>query len=306
MKLFILSFLLLTSSVFANHCAKDASKFCPDVDFGKGQVAKCLSDYRDQLSPACAKEMNLYDNKTAKINPCYKDLADFCADIPTDSGKVDLCLLKNESRLSPKCQTDFRSKKSRLIVNNECAQDIVNVCYPEIAGDDGAINQCLMKNREKLSKFCKVNVDTKLSLMRQTNPCVDDTLKLCPIAVRVIDIHECLEKKVSSLSSTCQAKVKSEMEKARANPCYKDLVRHCKPNISPDEQSYCLTLNDRELSSACKHHRVQESKKIESMVTNCEADRLKFCANAPMKNGMVVQCLRKNKASLSPLCKNLL
>ncbi len=307
MKLFFFFSLLFSASTFAaGNCGPDVQKFCAAVELGNGQVAKCLAGFKDNLSPACAKELNLHVNNTSKKIPCYMDYADHCADIPADAQKRDLCLLKNEGRLTPACSKDFKTRKPTLIVKNECAQDIVNLCYPQIAAQEGAINHCLIQNRTKLSKFCQVNIDTKIAGLKKSNPCFEDTMKQCPSAVKVIDIQECLEKKIPSLSQSCQKIVQHEQKKAQKNPCYKDLVRNCRANISPSEQASCLTLNDRALSSQCKHYRVQEGAKLERMVKDCEKDRLKFCSKEPMKNGRVVKCLRKNKASVSPACKVLL
>jgi hypothetical protein len=306
MKWILFFSLTVGSQAFAANCANDAQKFCSGVELGAGRVANCLAEFKDQLDPACAKELNLHVNNTSKKIPCYMDYADFCANIPSEPQKRDLCLLKHETRLSPVCAKDFKTKKPALIVKNECAQDIVNVCYPEVAGVEGAINHCLIKNRAKLSRFCQVNIDGKIAKLRKGNPCYDDTMKNCPNAVKVIDIQECLEKKIPTLAPTCQKVVQHEQKKALKNPCYKDLVRHCRPNISPAEQVRCLVVNNRELSSACKHFRVQESAKLEKMVKDCENDRVKFCAKEPIRDGKVVKCLRKNKASVSPACKALL
>lgn len=303
---FLASFVLMANAFAKTACDADAQKFCPGVDFGKGQVAQCLVNFKDQLSSACAQEMKKFDETTSKKNPCYKDLAEFCADVPTDPAKLEICLLKNENRLSATCSKDFKQKKPKLIVKNECAQDIANVCYPEVAGPEGAINKCLFSNRAKLSKFCQTNIDLRMTKLRQGNPCFDESMKYCPKAVKVIDIQECLEKRMAALNANCQRIVQKETAKSKNNPCYKDLVRHCRPKISPEDQTRCLVINEKELSSACRQFRVNKSAKIESMVKNCEADRLKLCAKEPMQGGKVVKCLRKNKDSVSAACKALL
>jgi hypothetical protein len=41
----------------ANECARDAKKFCAGIEPGKGQLAKCLGDYADQLEATCSKEL---------------------------------------------------------------------------------------------------------------------------------------------------------------------------------------------------------------------------------------------------------
>lgn len=298
--------LLVTFSAYANECAQDQKKYCQGVDPGRGQVARCLEDYKDYLSPACAKSLKDYKVKTAQKNPCFEDLAEYCSDIPSDPLNFDYCLLRNESKLSPKCSADFKSKKGRLIVRNVCAQDIANTCYSELSQPDGAVTKCLIKNKSKLAGHCQKNVDARIAQIRKTNPCFDDTEKFCPTQVKFIDIHDCLSKKESSLSQNCKAVVKKENDKMKANACYRDLRTHCVPGLAPKEQGECLTLNENHLSNACRQFRAVEKDKIGKMEKLCENDRLKLCKNEPFKNGAVAKCLRKNKAQVSAGCAALL
>lgn len=306
MKLFITFFLLLTLRVEANECASDAKKFCQGTDPGKGQLAKCLSDYADQLSPNCAKELKKFKTDTAKKNPCFEDLAEYCADIPTDNRKLEYCLLKNESRLSATCSADFKKKKGNIIVKDVCAQDVANTCYKAVTEPEGAITRCLIKNKAKLAGHCKKKIEKTITEMKKKNPCFDDTEKFCPTQVRFMDIQECLEKKIPSLAPNCKKEVEEEVKKANANPCYRDLRRHCKPGLNANDQHRCLTVNEKELSNSCRQFRVKEDEKIQKMVKLCEPDRLKHCSKAPFQNGMVLKCLKENKAKLDPKCKELI
>lgn len=305
MKTFAL-LLLFSLSAWANECAQDAKKFCGGVEPGKGQLARCLSDYQDSLSPKCAAELKEFKATTGKKNPCFEDLAEFCSELPADPINAEYCLLKNESRLSPKCSADFKSKKGRIITRNVCAQDVVNTCYKELTGPEGAVNRCLIRNQKKLSGFCQKNINKKIADMRKRNACFDDTEKFCPTQVKFVDIQDCLSKKMNNLTSECKKLVQREDEKLKANPCYRDLITHCKPGISPKEQNDCLTLNQEHLGNACKQFRVVEKEKVNKMVKLCEEDRLKLCKDAPFKNGAVVKCLRKNKAQVSKQCQQLL
>lgn len=306
MKLIALLFVLASYGVRANECAKDAQKYCSGVDPGKGQLAKCLSDYQDNLSPACAKELRDFKQKTARKNPCFEDLAEFCSTLPSDPLNYEYCLLRNESRLSPKCSADFQTKKGRIITRNVCAQDVASICYAEISGPEGAVNKCLIKNKSKLSGFCQKNLDKKIAEMKKKNPCFDDTEKICPNAVKFVEIQDCLSKKSSSLAPECKKLVDKENEKMKANPCYRDLITHCRPGLGPKEQNECLTINDEHLSNACKQYRSMESQKVDKMVKLCEQDRLKHCKDAPFKNGAVLKCLRDNRAKVSLQCQSLL
>lgn len=304
MKSFILLLVLIPSISFANDCKKDADRLCGGIDPGKNQVYLCLKDHEIELTSACKQEMRAFVQKTSSKNPCFSDLADFCSDV--DSSKAEYCILKNEARLSASCARDFQSKKGNLIVKNQCALDIVNTCYKEVSGSDGSINKCLIRNKSKLSRFCQNNVTNIEKKMKASNPCYDDQEKFCPTQVKFVESHDCLHKKLTALSPACKKVVSEEQTKMISNPCYKDLKRHCEPGITPNAQIRCLTVNDQHLTNACRQYRVVMEGNVNKMVNACEADRLKLCAKAPMKDGMVLKCLRSKKAEVSPGCKNLI
>jgi hypothetical protein len=304
-KLLVL-FLILSFEVSANECAQDTKKFCSGVEPGKGQLAKCLSDYTDQLAPACAKELKNFKTETVKKNPCFEELSEYCADLPSDPRNYEYCLLKHESRLGQKCSEDFKKKKGNIIVKNVCAQDIANTCYKELSEPEGAVTRCLIRNKAKLAGFCQKNLDKRIAEMKKKNPCFDDTEKHCPTQVKFVDIQDCLSKKVTSLAPACKTVVVAEQDKMKGNPCYRDLITHCRPGLSPKDQSDCLALNEEHISNACKQYRVNESNKVKKMVDLCEADRLKLCKDAPFKDGAIAKCLRKNKAQVSKECQSLL
>lgn len=299
--LFVVSF-----AANANECAQEAKKYCSGVEPGKGQLARCLSDYEANLSPKCKADLAEYKKTTGKKNPCFEDLAEFCADLPSDPLNYEYCLLKHESRLSPKCSADFKQKKGRIITRNVCAQDVAYNCYSAISGPEGSMTKCLIKNKPKLTMNCQKNIDKRVAEMKKKNPCFDDQEKFCPTAVRFVEIQDCLSKKSASLQPNCKKVVDKESEKLKANPCYRDLITHCRAGIPPKEQHECLTLNEEHLSRSCKEFRVTEKTKVDNMVKFCEADRLKLCKSEPFKDGKVVKCLRKNKEKVSPQCKSLL
>lgn len=303
---YILIALFMLSSAYATECDKDAKKFCNGVEPGRGQLAKCLADYQDQLSPKCALELKNFKTTVEKKNPCFEDITDFCADLPADPENYQYCLLKNESKLGPTCSAEFKKKKGNFIVKNVCAQDIVNNCYSELKSPEGAVTRCLIRNKSKLSGFCQKNIDKKIAALKKRNPCFDDTEKFCPTQLKFIDIQDCLAKKEKSLQPNCQKLVKNEVHKMKANPCYRDLATHCKPGLNPKLQNECLTLNEEHLSNACKQFRVVEAEKIGKMAKLCEEDRLKLCKDVPVKDGKVVKCLRTNKAKVSVACAKLL
>lgn len=305
-----MKFILILSALFsfaasADSCIGDAKKFCAGLESNRGQLSKCLNDYMNQLTPACAKQNKAFRDDILKKNPCFDDVGDLCTDV-AGTDKVRYCLLKNENRLSSSCLADFKKKKGNILVSDVCAQDIVNNCYGDITGPEAGVTRCLIKNKPKLSKFCQNSVEKRITSMKQNNPCFDDTEKFCPTQLKVADIQICLEKKMSVLAPACKKIVEKEKAKGEANPCYKDLVRHCKPRLKPQQQAECLTLNENELSMECRSFRKKEQSNIEKMVELCEQDRLKLCPKAPFQDGMVVKCLKENKAKASKACAALL
>src|SRR5690606_29999475 len=129
------------------------------------------------------------------------------------------------------CSADFKKKKSKITVGDVCAQDIVNNCYATLSLPEAATTKCLVKNRTKLSKFCQNKVDKRIEAMRKANPCFDEMEKHCPTKYKFVEIHECMEKKISSLTPACKKEVQEEVKKKDANPCYLDLRKHCKVGL---------------------------------------------------------------------------
>lgn len=296
--------ILLSSGAFANDCKKDAERLCGGIEPGKNQLFQCLSSQEAQLSSACRKELREFRTKTQAKNPCFSDLADHCPDI--SPRYAHYCLLKNEARLSESCSKDLKSKKGTIMVKDQCALDIVNTCYKAVSEPEGAITKCLLRNKPKLSKFCLNNVNKIEANARKSNPCFDDQEKFCPTQVRFMDIHECLVKKLPALTPQCKGIVGAEEKKAKENPCYKDLLTHCRPGLSPNAQVQCLTVNDKHLTSACRKYRTVMDAKVGNMVEACDADRKKLCPKAPLRDGMVLKCLREKKTEVSPACRNLI
>lgn len=306
MKVIATLMLLLSFGAMANVCDPDVKKFCQGTDPGRGQIAKCLEENKAQLSSACAADLKQFKAKTLQKNPCFEELAEFCVDIPSDNRKLEYCLIKNESRLGQRCLADLKKKKPAIMIKDVCALDIVNTCYTTVSESEAATNRCLIKNKAKLSGFCQKKTDAKISEMKKSNPCFEETEKHCPTQTSFADIHECMAKKVASLTPNCKKVVDEEISKEKANPCYADLRRHCKKGLSASDQHRCLTINEKELTNSCRQFRVTEASKVSKMVDLCEKDRLKLCPKAPFQNGMILKCLKENAAKVSPACKALL
>ncbi|GEM_PF-1596845 len=302
----IIATALISMGALANPCYQDQKKFCAAVEPGKGQLAKCLSDYESQLAASCKAELKEFKTKSKKRNPCFEDLVEFCGDIPSDQSKLEVCLLKNESRLSTTCAANFKTKKAKILTGNICAQDIVNNCYSELKEENGMVTRCLIKNQTNLSKFCQDKIHKQVKKMKDSNPCFDDTEKLCQGMTKFVDIHPCLAKNKTNLSPQCAIRVAKEEKKIAAAPCYMDLKQHCVSGLKPDQQQHCLQLNKEHISNKCAQFINVQSEKVQKMVTDCEADRLKFCEKEPFEGGKVLKCLRKMKSKLEPKCSKLI
>jgi hypothetical protein len=306
MKLTLIFCLLASLNALAGECDKDVKKYCSGVEPGKNQIYLCLSQYEASLSPQCKTELRAFKTKTEKKNPCFEDLSQFCSDIPSDPQNFEYCLFKNEGRLAHKCAIDFAAKKVKIMNRNPCAPDIAYQCYSSIPGPEGSVTKCLIKNKNKLTLKCQASVEKKIGQMRSKNPCFHETEKFCPSAVRFVDIQDCLVKKIQELNPQCKKLVERESAKLNANPCYRDLITHCKAGLAPHAQDECLKLNEEHLSRTCRDYRSQEYEKVEKLVKFCEADRVRLCKDSPLKDGAVLKCLKTNKAKVSPVCQKLL
>lgn len=304
MKFYSLLLLLIVSfSSEASRCDQDKRKYCHNLTGARGEIAKCLSEHIHELTPACSQELKEFKANALKKNPCFQELADYCADIPNKQPNLNYCLLNNESRLGQKCLSDFSGKKAQILKEDFCAKDVIAHCYPDIKGPNGAITRCLIREKKKLSKACLTVTDKMITKMKISNPCFDDTEKYCPTQLRMIDIQECLEKKLNQLRPQCKSIVHRELELGKSNPCYKDVMRNCRPDSTPKEQETCLDLSYKEVSQSCKDFRKAEADKIEKMRVSCEIDRLKLCKNVPFQDGLVLKCLNQNRAKLTLECR---
>lgn len=306
MKILSLAIFFISLSASASMCDADKKKFCHNLTGARGEVARCLTDHKSELSPACAQELKEFRKKAAEKNPCYQDLADYCPDVPSSKKNIQLCLLKNESRLSPACLQDFKVKAKPELSKDVCSSDIVSHCSPEINKPRAAINRCLIRSVKKLSPLCQKQTTAKIEELKKKNPCFNETEKFCPSQVSFVEIQECLEKKLPQLNATCKKIVSHEQSLSLANPCYKDLRKFCRRDITPEQQDICLDINQGSVSAACQSFRQEEVQKIEKIKVACEMDRLKFCKTAPFKGGAILQCLRAQKKSLSKDCQSLL
>ncbi|MBY0515927.1 MAG: cysteine rich repeat-containing protein [Bacteriovoracaceae bacterium] len=304
--LFFILVAILTLQARANECAAEREEFCSQVEPGKGQLMRCLNENKDQLGSKCQSALKEFVAKTKKSNPCFEELAENCSEMTSGRDRLTLCLIKNEKILGDSCRKDLTSKKDKFYASEPCADDLIDKCYSELTQPEGMAIRCLIKNKGKLKARCETAMNAKIQKMRATIPCFDDTEKFCPGTVNRGEIDKCLEKHKSKLAKNCQRYIEREIAIVKKNPCHQDIKNHCRPNLSDPQKFRCLELNEDKISNACLQIRKVKKDKIKKMEEVCESDRQKLCAKEQHANGMIVKCLRSNKAKVSKECAKLL
>lgn len=300
--LLFLSF-FLAQTAMAGVCDSDAKRLCPEIKPGKGGLTLCLIKHKDDLSPACRKEVLTPLSSKDHGNPCHQNLVDFCSEMPLSGEKLTYCLLKHEAKLDRDCAKDFQKRKAEFAKNNVCAGDIVEHCYSEVKGHDIHLARCLDSKKEKLTKACGAEVKKLSEKLRKENSCFDDIAKHCPKEVNPEKIQLCLEKNSAKVSSACQDAVKKQKARAQSHPCAKDLDRLCKTAIGAANKRKCLRTYQSKLSKECTAYQSQRQEKITKLIKNCDGDRRRLCQGISQKIPKIIRCLEQNEAKLSPNCK---
>ncbi len=88
-------------------------------------------------------------------------------------------------------------------------------------------------------------------------------------------------------------------------PCTGDIAKFC-GNVKPGEgrMARCLKKNEAQLSPVCKMHVKQVEEAVKKEVDQACVNEIKaFCGGLKAGEGRVVDCLKAQKAHLSPKCK---
>ncbi|MCK1636705.1 hypothetical protein IVA95_03615 [Bradyrhizobium sp. 157] len=108
---------------------------------------------------------------------------------------------------------------------------------------------------------------------------------------------QCLQKNMSSLSSSCQAAVRAV--EAPAAP-----KTETAPAAAPAKSSAAAAPRSAEPTAAATAPASQPtSAQVSAIRSACRSDYPKVCAGVPTGGAPAVQCLEKNKAKLSPGCE---
>jgi Cysteine rich repeat len=95
-------------------CADDVKQFCADVQAGRGNVMKCLTEHQADLSAACKDRIQAAQARAQEARQaCQSDAAKFCADVAAGRGAVAKCLRQHESELSAECKASLPQARSR-------------------------------------------------------------------------------------------------------------------------------------------------------------------------------------------------
>jgi len=113
-------------------------------------------------------------------------------------------------------------------------------------------------------------------------------------------------------SSTMGSVVKQQISKVKKD-CGPDLKKLCS-DVTPGNGRLlaCLQSKENQLSPICKSSYEQAqatvSKKLDqeelAFRDSCGSDIQKFCSNVPSGQGRLLDCITRNKDSVSPSCQN--
>src|SRR3989338_6799136 len=98
----------------AKPCADDAARLCKDVQPGGGRVAECLKEHKDELSPACKKNIAKGKKKAKGMKrACDEDAKKLCKDVKPGGGRTAQCLKQHEAELSHACKDHMDRPRGR-------------------------------------------------------------------------------------------------------------------------------------------------------------------------------------------------
>jgi hypothetical protein len=108
--LFMVPFLaaLLAGTVLAQDlgpCAGDVKKFCQGVQPGQGDMSRCLTQNRENLSPDCKSRLSALSEQVNEADQaCHDDVMLFCSGVKPGGGRIVQCLKDNGSSVSFNCR----------------------------------------------------------------------------------------------------------------------------------------------------------------------------------------------------------
>lgn len=118
---------------------------------------------------------------------------------------------------------------------------------------------------------------------------------------------------VSAFGASAVLAAEDIVESAQA-ACKKDIDAYCKDVTKGEGRILqCLAAHHDKISGRCNYALDDASLQLERVATaikyvatECKADLQKSCADIPVGDGRIAQCLKKNEATLEPDCKQSL
>ena len=118
---------------------------------------------------------------------------------------------------------------------------------------------------------------------------------------------------VLALGATAAVAAEDIVESARV-ACQKDIDSYCKDVTRGEGRILqCLSAHQDKISGRCGYALDDASLQLQRMVLaakyvaiECKADLEKHCADIPVGDGRIAQCLKKNNATLAADCKQSL
>ena len=89
-----------------------------------------------------------------------------------------------------------------------------------------------------------------------------------------------------------------------SKPCADDAAKFCK-GVEPGHGrvAKCMKEHESELSPACKANISKFKEEVKEFSEACKEDVQKNCKGIKAGGGRILQCLKKNEATLTPQCK---
>ncbi|KXZ55868.1 hypothetical protein GPECTOR_2g1419 [Gonium pectorale] len=282
----------------AKACKIDAEKHCNITWFfgyKSGQIISCLREIKEQLAPACAKQIFKLQMDVAvdfRADPqlfenCKDDAKTLCEGVKFGGGRVQACLRDKRMQLSWGCEEQlFRQELEdaddvRLSVRlyTRCIKEKRKFCA-EVEPGVAKVKDCLESHRndDGFGAECKEEVDKMIesrvrdfrldSRLRST--CENDIYNMCAffgdvdsLETEDVSVVKCLQDYMNEIT----------------NPMCKSLVKKYKELAAEDIRF------DVPLAEACFE------------------DRQRLCANVPPGSARVIRCLTNNREQLGTICR---
>jgi hypothetical protein len=189
-------------------CADDATRLCPGVRSGSGELAGCLQSHASELSAGCKENLAAMPADSARIrDACQADVRKTCPGVSPGQGRLRACLAERADKLSPACRAAlFDAPPESGVPLDACHVDGAKLC-PGIPAGDGRLLRCLAEHREQLSRACSQQTE-------QIRGAVDDLDKACQHDVETVckgvtpgqgHLLACLRDHAAQLSPSCAA-----------------------------------------------------------------------------------------------------